>query len=50
LENEVAGMKEELARMGRQRDEAREECAKLMGEVEQNAQDGGDGPGNEREI
>jgi TATA element modulatory factor len=34
LEGQVTGMREELSRMGRQRDEAREECVRLMEEVE----------------
>jgi len=35
LETQVSGMKEEMARAVRQRDEAREECANLMSEVEE---------------
>ena len=35
LESDLAATKEEMGRVVRQRDEAREECVKLMGEVEE---------------
>jgi len=35
LESDLASTKEEMARVLRQRDEAREECVKLMSEVEE---------------
>ena len=35
LESDLAATKEEMARVLRQRDEARDECVKLMGEVEE---------------
>jgi hypothetical protein len=35
LESDLTSMKEELARSIKQRDEAREECVKLMSEVEE---------------
>jgi hypothetical protein len=35
LESDLAMTREEMGRFVRQRDEAREECVKLMGEVEE---------------